>query len=104
MALSEYERKVLSELEHSLFAQDPQFGESLNGNRIGVRRRRVLRWGVMSFLCGAVCLITSFTSSMILSFISLAILIASSIVIVTHARGLKWIEKVPSSHPSVRNR
>lgn len=103
MALSEHERKVLSELEYSLFAQDPHFGESLNGNRICARRRRVLRWGVMSFVCEAICLITSFTSSIIVSFVSLAMLIVSSIAMATNARGLKWIEKVPSSHPSVRN-
>jgi hypothetical protein len=102
MALSEYEQKILSELEYSLFTQDPQFGESLSGKRIYARSRRIVRWGVTGFVAGSVCLLTFFTASFALSLVGLALMFVSSVAVVSSVSALKRVRKVPTSHPSVR--
>ena len=102
MALSEYEQKILSELEYSLFAEDPQFGESLSGKRMYAQSRRIVRWGVMSFVAGSVCLVTFFTSLFVLSLLGLVTMFVSSVAALSSASALKRMRKVPTSHPSVR--
>lgn len=103
MALSEYEQKVLSELEYSLFAQDPHFEEGLNGKRIFDQRRRILHWGLTTFFIGSVCLVTFFTSSTLISLLSLATMFVSSIAVLSSLRTLKRVRNAPSSYPSVRS-
>lgn len=102
MALSEHEQKVLSELECSLFTQDPQFGDSLSGKRIHARRRRILRWGAIGFVAGAVCLVTFFTSSIALSLLGLATMFISSVVNLSSVSALRRMKSTRTSHPSVR--
>lgn len=102
MALTEHEQEILSELEYSLFAQDPQFGESLNGRRMYARTRGVLRWSVAGFVVGAGCLVAFFTSSTVLSLLSLATMFVSSVGVLTCLSALKRMKKPLSRHPSVR--
>jgi dolichyl-phosphate-mannose--protein O-mannosyl transferase len=102
MALSQHEQKILSQLEYSLFAEDPRFGESLSGKRIYDRSRRIVRWGVMSFVTGSLCLVLFFTSSFALSLLGLATMFISSIAVLSSASALNRVRRIPSSHPSVR--
>jgi len=102
MALSEYEQKILAELEYSLFTQDPQFGDSLSGKRIHAQRRRNLRRGVIGFIVGSVCLVSFLTSSIALSLIGLATMFVSSVLILSSVCALRRIRNVPAAHPSVR--
>jgi hypothetical protein len=102
MALTEYEKKVLAELEYSLFTQDSQFGDSLSGKRIHAQGRRILRRGVTGFAVGSVCLVSFFTSSSTLSLIGLATMFVSSVVILSNVSSLRRVKGDPTSHPSVR--
>jgi hypothetical protein len=102
MALTEYERKVLAELEFSLFTDDPQFGDSLSGKRIHDQGRRNLRRGVTGFVVGSVCLVSFFTTSIVLSVIGLATMFVSLVAILSNVSSLRRVKMAPTAHPSVR--
>ncbi|HVB52395.1 MAG TPA: DUF3040 domain-containing protein [Acidimicrobiales bacterium] len=102
MALSEHEQKVLSELECSLFIEDPQFSDSLSGKRILSQKRRTLRWGAIGFVAGSVGLVTFFTSSIALSLLGLATMFISSVLTLSSVSALRRMKSTRTSHPSVR--
>lgn len=102
MALSQHEQEILAELELSLIAEDPQFGESLSGQRTYARCRRNGRWGVIGYVAGTLVLATFFTSSITLSLLGLTTMIVSSLSVTSSARALKRMRNVSLSHPSVQ--
>jgi len=95
MALTEYEQKVLAELEYSLLTQDPKFGDSLSGKRIHAQGRRILRRGVTGFAVGSVWLVLFFTSSITISLIGLATMFVSSVVILSNVSSLRSVRGIP---------
>ncbi|HVA51944.1 MAG TPA: DUF3040 domain-containing protein [Acidimicrobiales bacterium] len=101
MALTEHEQEILSELEFSLFAQDPEFGERLSGSRIHAHHRGALRCGVTGFVVGSVSLVAFFASSIIFSFVSLAVMFFSGVTVLTSLGALRRLRKPHSKHPSV---
>jgi hypothetical protein len=101
MALSDYEKRVLHELEYSLFAQDPQFDENLSGRQIRARRHRAVRWSVVAFVLGTGVLVGSFTSSPIVSIFSLVTMFVSSVVLLSNASALYRLRKSPTDKEAV---
>jgi hypothetical protein len=72
MPLSEHEQKVLTELEASLSTPDPHFGDSLSGISAYTQKRRNAWWAVVGFVAGLLCLVTFFTSSIVIGLVGLA--------------------------------
>jgi hypothetical protein len=79
MPLSEHEQKILTDLEESLFRQDPRFAKKVsNGNFYTRRHRRAL--GAVGFVVGLAIMVAFFTQSLTLGLIGLAVMIGSSLV------------------------
>ena len=81
MPHSDYELKVLAELEQSLWAQDPRLVEVMSGgDDISMWRRRTL-WGVAGFMSGTIILVACFTTTLWLGLFGVAAMTASAFVI-----------------------
>jgi hypothetical protein len=77
MPLSEHEQKVLTELEASLSTQDSHFGDSLSGISACTEKRRNSWSTVVGFIAGVLCLVTFFTSSIVIGLVGLATMFVS---------------------------
>jgi hypothetical protein len=78
---SDYELKVLAQLEQSLKSQDPRFIQVMRaGDDISSWRRRA--WsGVAAYLLGTVILVICFTTTLWLGLVGAAMMTTSSFVI-----------------------
>lgn len=78
--LSEHEQKVLLDLELSLLS-DSRKGDSdvLTGASAYVRARRGVLLSLVAFVAGSVLLIMTFTSSMVLASVGLAVMVAAAL-------------------------
>lgn len=94
MPLSEHELKVLAELEHSLFEQDPRLVEVMSaGDSMSWWKRRTL-WGVTGFLVGTIVLVAYFTVSLWLGLVGIAVMGAFTFVI---ERNVRFLVRASSS-------
>jgi hypothetical protein len=88
MPLSEHEQKVLTELEYSLFEQDPRLVEAMwAGGNASLWKRRTL-WGVTGYLVGTIVLVAYFTVSLWLGLVGVAVMGACMFVIERNVRFL----------------
>jgi hypothetical protein len=85
MPLSEHEQKILTDLEESLSRQDPQFARKVSSVNVYSRRRRRKLLGALGLIVGFVILVATFTQSLALGLVGLAVMIGSSLVL---ARGV----------------
>ena len=88
MPLSEHEQKILAELEESLSKEDPRFAKNVRETTVYTHSGRRVRWGVFGFVAGLVILITTFSSSIAIGLVGVAIMFASAILIERNVRRL----------------
>lgn len=88
MPHSDYELKVLAELEQSLKAQDPHLVEVMSGgDDISSWRRRA--WsGVAGYMLGTIILVVCFTTTFWLGLVGVAVMTVSAFVIEHNVRRL----------------
>jgi hypothetical protein len=81
MSHSDYELKVLAELERSLSEQDPRLVDVMSrGDSVSRWKRRAWR-GAAGFAVGAIILVVCFTMSLWLGLVGIAVMTASAFVI-----------------------
>jgi hypothetical protein len=88
MPLSEHEQRVLAELEESLSKEDPRFARNVRETTVYSHSGRRVRWGVVGFVAGLTILLLTFSSSIPLGLLGVAIMFASAILIERNARRL----------------
>lgn len=77
MALSEYEQRVLAEMEQHLRADDPRLASSMSSKRRGVDVRR-LSLGILGFIVGLLTLLAGVATGWIwLGIIGFVIMLAA---------------------------
>jgi hypothetical protein len=88
MPHSDYELKVLAELEQSLKSQDPRLVEFMSGgNDISSWRRHA--WsGVAAYVLGTIILVVCFTTTLWLGLVGVAVMTVSAFVIEHNVRRL----------------
>jgi hypothetical protein len=79
--LSEHEQRILAELEESLSKADPRFARNVRETTVYTHSGRRVRWGVLGFLAGLAMLVATFSTSILLGLIGVAIMFASLLVI-----------------------
>jgi hypothetical protein len=86
MPHSDYELKVLAELEQSLKTQDPRLVEVMSGgDDISSWRRRA--WsGVAGYLLGTIVLLVCFTTTLWLGLLGVAVMTVSAFIIEHNVR------------------
>jgi hypothetical protein len=81
MPHSDYELKVLAELEQSLKSRDPRFIEVMSGGDDISSWRRRARSGLAAYLLGTIILVVCFTSTFWLGLVGVAVMTTSAFVI-----------------------
>lgn len=79
MPLSEHEQRVLKEMEQALYRHDPRFATRVRDESVYRYAGRNLRWSIVGFVVGLVVMVACFTTSVLLGFVGVAIMFASSI-------------------------
>ena len=81
MSHSDYELKVLAELEHSLLNQDPRMLKIMSrGDSVTWWKRRTWN-GVAGFVFGAIILVVSLPASLWLALVGIALMTVSAFLI-----------------------
>lgn len=86
MPLSEHEQRILAELEESLSKQDPRFAENVRKTTVYSHSGRRVRWGILGFILGLALLLFTFSRSVLVGLVGVAIMFASLVVIERNAR------------------
>lgn len=100
MALSEEERRQLSQLEDALAAEDPKLASTMRGTTTRrLHRRRAALAGV-GFLIGIACLIGGMQLSAALSIAGFVIMLAATVIAITSWR---HVGDAAEARPSARS-
>ncbi len=100
MALSEEERRQLSQLEEALAAEDPKLASTMRGTTTRrLHRRRAALAGV-GFLIGIACLIGGMQLSPALSIAGFVIMLAATVIAITSWR---HVGDAAAARPSARS-
>ena len=100
MALSEEERRQLSQLEEALAAEDPKLASTMRGTTTRrLHRRRAALAGV-GFLIGIACLIGGMQLSPALSIAGFVIMLAATVIAITSWR---HVGPLAAARPSARS-
>ncbi len=86
MPLSEHEQRILAELEESLSKQDPRFAKSVRTTNVYAHGGRRVRWGVAGFVAGLAILVLTFSYSVIIGLLGVALMFVSAVVVERNAR------------------
>ena len=88
MPLSEYEQRLLDEIEQALYAEDPKFASSVRSARPRNRVRLMLALSVLGVLLGLVVVLVGLTSNIILvGVLGFVLIVSSCVVAATALRG-----------------
>ncbi|MFI5036134.1 MAG: DUF3040 domain-containing protein [Acidimicrobiales bacterium] len=101
MPLSEHEQRILAELEDSLSKQDPRFAKSVRETNVYSHGGRRVRWGVLGFVAGLTLLVLTFSRSVAIGLVGVALMFVSAVVIERNARLLgraSWQDLTRSAH------
>jgi hypothetical protein len=79
LPLSEHEQRVLKEMEQALYRHDPRFASKVRDESVYRFAGRNLRWSVVGFAAGLAIMLASFTTSVFLGFLGVAIMFGCSI-------------------------
>jgi heme A synthase len=85
MPLSEYEQRLLDEIEQALYAEDPKFASSVRSARPRNRVRLMLALSVLGVLIGLAVVLVGLTSNVILVGVLGFVLIVGSCVVAASA-------------------
>ena len=86
MPLSEHEQRVLQELEHALYQQDPAFADRVRSESVYRFAGRYLKWSIAGFVVGLAVMLAFFTTSIFLGFLGVLIMFASLVTFWTNIR------------------
>jgi len=88
MPLSEYEQRLLDEIEQALYAEDPKFASSVRSARPRNRVRLLLALSVLGVLLGLAVVLVGLTSNVILvGVLGFVLIVSSCVVAATALRG-----------------
>lgn len=90
MPLSEYEQRILHEMEQALYEHDPRFAHKVRSKTVYSHAGRHCKWSVVTFLAGLAVLIAFFSTSTLLGLLGFGIMFVSAI---TFERNLRRIGK-----------
>lgn len=79
MPLSEHEQRVLKEMEQALYRHDPRFATRVRDESVYRFAGRNLRWSIVGCVAGLGIMLASFTWSVAVAFLGVALLFGSSI-------------------------
>ncbi len=79
MPLSEEEQRILHEMERKLYENDPGFVSRVRSEPGARNAARACRWCVVAFLVGAVFLVVTFRSSLLLGTLGFLMMLASAL-------------------------
>jgi hypothetical protein len=88
MPLSDEEQKILREIEAQLNATDPGLVEQVSRTTLYRHSARVIRWAAIGFVGGLVLMIFTFTESLAVGVLGVAIMLTCLLVIERHVRKL----------------
>lgn len=103
MPLSEDEQRILSEIEQHLYASDPQLVREVSSTTIYRHAGRNLRWAALGFVGGLVCMLATFTTSIVLAFLGFLAMLGSAILVERNVRKMgragwrQWTESMRAS-------
>lgn len=99
MPLSEDEQRILDEIAQNLYASDPALARDIADTTIYSVAARHLKRGVVGFVLGLVFAIATLGVSFLLSFVGVAIMFASALMIERNARrmGKAGVEQLTRS-------
>lgn len=86
MGLSEHEQKILKDIEQQLSASDPVLVNKVSETTVYKYSGRVIQLAVLALILGAVFMVLTFTTSVILGAIGFLIMLAALLVIESHLR------------------
>jgi hypothetical protein len=86
MPLSEHEQKIITELEESLYKQDPRFARSVVKINFYALARRRTWWGVAGFIVGLMITLAFFTQSILLGLVGVGVMGFSALLLERNAR------------------
>jgi hypothetical protein len=101
--LSEDEQRILSEIEQHLYASDPQLVREVSSTTIYRHAGRNLRWAALGFVGGLVCMLATFTTSIVLAFLGFLAMLGSAILVERNVRKMgragwrQWTESMRAS-------
>jgi len=84
MPLSEHEQRVLQELEHALYQDDPAFAHRVRSETVYRHSGRYVKWSVAGFLVGLVVMLAFFSSSVFVGFVGFVIMFVSLVALWTN--------------------
>jgi len=84
--LSEHEQRVLQELEHALYQEDPAFADRVRSESVYRYAGRYLKWSVLGFIVGLAVMLVFFTTSVALGFLGVLIMFGSLVTFWTNLR------------------
>ncbi|MHB8438925.1 MAG: DUF3040 domain-containing protein [Acidimicrobiales bacterium] len=99
MPLSEHEQRVLQELEHALYQQDPAFAHRVRNENVYRFAGRYLKWSVLGFVVGLAVMLAFFTTSVPVGFLGVLIMFGALVMFWTNLRrmGKAGIEDISRS-------
>lgn len=86
MPLSEHEQRVLKEMEQALYRHDPRFVSRVRDESVYRYAGRNLRWSAVAFAAGLAIMLATFTTSVFLGFVGVAIMFASSVGVAVNVK------------------
>ena len=86
MPLSEHEQRVLQELEHALYQQDPAFADRVRSESVYRFAGRYLKWSIAGFVAGLAVMLAFFTTSIFWGLLGVLIMFASLVTFWTNIR------------------
>jgi hypothetical protein len=84
--LSEDEERILSQIEKTLYEQDPASAQRIRTTTLPRYLARNCRWAAAGFVAGLVVLLVSFSTSWVIGVCGFAIMTASAIVFTQNLR------------------
>lgn len=86
MPLSEHEQKIITELEESLYKQDPRFAKSVDKSNVSALARQRTWWGAAGFIVGLMITLAFFTQSILLGLVGVGVMGLSALLLERNAR------------------
>jgi tetrahydromethanopterin S-methyltransferase subunit B len=84
--LSEHEQRVLQELEHALYQEDPAFANRVRQENVYRYAGRYLKWSILGFVVGLAVMLAFFTTSVLIGFLGVLIMFGSLVSFWTNLR------------------
>ncbi|MCL4414480.1 MAG: DUF3040 domain-containing protein [Acidimicrobiales bacterium] len=84
MPLSEHEQRVLQELEHALYQDDPAFAHRVRSETVYRHAGRYVKWSVAGFVAGMIVMLAFFSTSVLLGFVGFLIMFLSLVTLWTN--------------------